>query len=190
MPAFGKLKASEMSQWIERYNSAGIDRKQIPPESTTEVAASCMAIACSDLPRSVESANALKTKTGQVILSDAIFREMSLPYANWNSLRLSPSIWLAVFRILWFLGFSQRCESYQAARRRAVIGAHKLKDLAAEHGSVLLAGHGLFNRFVAKELLSTGWQGPPTPGKQYWEFGVYCIGRHSTRDSARTCRLD
>lgn len=176
MPAFGKLKASEMSQWIERYNSAGIDQSQIPPIPAAEMAASCNAIVCSNLPRSIESAEVLKTKTGHIIHSDAIFREMDLPYATWHLLRLPPAIWLALFRILWFFGFSPRCESYKAARNRAISGAQRLKDLATEHESVLLVGHGLINRFIAKELLSTGWHGPANPGKQYWGFSVYeCI---------------
>ena len=171
MPAFGKLKAYEMSKWIETYNSAGIDRKQIPPESVTEMASNCKAVVCSDLPRSVESADVLKT--GHVHLSDSIFREMSLPYANWNSLRLSPTIWVALFRLLWFLGYSSHCESYYSSKLRAITVAQRLKELAVEHGSVLLVGHGLLNHFLAKDLLSTGWQGPTNPGKHYWEFGVY-----------------
>lgn len=173
MPAFGRLKACEMSHWIESYNSAGIDPKLVPPPHATEMAASCMAIACSDLPRSIESAKALKIKAGHVQLSDTIFREMGLPYANWNSLRLSPAIWVALFRMLWFLGFSPRCESYYSARLRAIAGAQRLKELAAEHGSVLFVGHGLLNRFLAKDLLATGWEGSANPGKRYWEFGVY-----------------
>jgi broad specificity phosphatase PhoE len=173
MPVFGRLKACEMYKWIECYNSVGIDQTVIPPARATEMAANCMAIACSDMPRSVASADALKAKEGHVHLSDSIFREIALPYANWNSLRLRPAIWVALFRLLWFLGFSPRCESYHSARLRAMTGARRLKELAAEHGSVLLAGHGLLNRFLAKELLATGWQGPASPGKQYWEFGVY-----------------
>jgi broad specificity phosphatase PhoE len=177
MPAFGKLKASEMCQWIESYNLAGIDQELIPPTRTTEMAASCNAIVCSDLPRSVESANALKSKGEHDILSDALFREMDLPCTNWTLLRLSPTIWVVLFRILWFLGFSPRCESYYSARLRAITGAQRLKELAAEHGSVLLVGHGLLNRFLAKELLSTDWEGSASPGKQYWEFGVYTSKR-------------
>lgn len=177
MPVFGKVKAYEMNKWIECYNSAGIDQTLLPPAHATEMASNCNAIVCSDLPRSVESANALKAKAGNVILSDAIFREMDLPYTNWNTLRLPSAIWVALFRILWFLGFSPRCESYYSARLRAITGAQRLKELAAEHESVLLIGHGLLNRFLAKELLSTGWQGPTSPGNQYWEFGVYTSNR-------------
>jgi broad specificity phosphatase PhoE len=173
MPVFGKLNASEMCQWIQSYNSVSIDQKLPPSANVSEMAANCKAVVCSDLPRSIESADILKAKAGHVIISDVIFREMDLPYANWNLLRLPPAIWIAMFRTLWFLGFSSQYESYYAARRRAIIGAQRLKKLAAEHESVLLVGHGLLNRFVAKELLSTGWEGPATPGKQYWEFGVY-----------------
>jgi len=171
MPASGKLKASEMHEWIESYNLAGIDRNEAPPAVATEKAAQCNAVVCSDLKRSIESAETLKA--GHVCISDAIFREFSLPCMRWNSFRLSPIIWTTLFQMLWFAGFSSQRESYRSSRLRVKAGADKLKEVAAEHGSVLFVGHGLYNYFLAKELLSTGWQGPTNPGRRYWEFGVY-----------------
>jgi len=166
-----KLKAREMREWIESYDSAGIDRTHVPPVIAIEKAAQCKAVVCSDLKRSVESAETLKA--GHVSLSDAVFREFSLPYMEWHSFRLSPMIWAAFFRMLWFAGFSAGGESFRASKRRVKRGADKLKEVAAERGSVLFVGHGLYNYFLSKELRSTGWQGPMNPGKQYWEFGVY-----------------
>jgi len=166
-----KLRACEMREWIESYDSAGIDRMHVPPVIAMEKAAQCNAVVCSDLKRSVESAGILKA--GHVYLSDAVFREFGLPCMTWHSFRLPPMIWAAFFRMLWFAGFSAGGESFRDSRLRMKRGADKLKEVAAEHGSVLFVGHGLYNFFLAKELLSTGWQGPVTPGKRYWEFGVY-----------------
>lgn len=171
LPAHGNLKACELHKWIESYNSAGINQNLMPPAKTIEIAASCNAVVCSDLPRSIQSVEALNLKP--IHISGSVFREMGLPYANWNSPRLSPTLWVAVFRILWFLGYSANSESFRSSRLRAKAGTEILEKTAMEQGSVLFVGHGLINHFIAKELLANGWQGPKSPGKQHWEFGVY-----------------
>ncbi len=168
---FGKLRASELCRWIESYNSAGIIENHQPSREAIEISHNCNAVVCSDLPRSVESARVLRIK--EINQIEPIFREMGLPYANWPSPKLSPNVWAALFRILWFFGYSSNAESLRAAKRRAASGANMLKEISYNNDSVLLVGHGFVNKFIAKELLSSGWQGPSSPGKKYWEFGVY-----------------
>ena len=68
---------------------------------------------------------------------------------------------------------ASKSESLTEARQRAFGGATLLKELATNSEVVLLVGHGIVNRFIAKELLSTGWHGPANPGTHYWEFGIY-----------------
>lgn len=171
LPVIDKLKACELHKWIESYNSAGINQNQIPPATAIEIAASCNAVVCSDLPRSIQSAGALNIK--HIHFSESVFREIGLPYASRNSPRLSPILWVALFRSLWFLGYSSNGESFRSSKLRARAGTEMLKKVALEYGSVLFVGHGLINHFIAKELLSHGWQGPKSPGKRHWEFGVY-----------------
>lgn len=175
MPGFEKLKACELYKWIDSYNSAGIVQKQPPPVRTMEMVATCKAAVCSDFPRPIQSAEALNVK---VLYSESLFREIILPYANWNSLRLSPYTWAVLFRILWSFGYSSNGESLRLSQLRARTGAQKLKQIAAEHGSVLFVGHGLINHFIAKELLSSGWQGPTSPGRKHWAFSVYTYDAH------------
>lgn len=153
------------------YNSAGINKNQTVSAQSIALAAGCNAVVCSNLPRSIQSAEALGVK--HIKFSDFLFREMDLPYANWNSPRLSPYTWVAFFRLLWFLGYSANVESFRSSKLRAIAGARKLTEIAEQCESVLLIGHGLINYFIAKELLSNGWCGPRNPGKRHWEFGVY-----------------
>lgn len=169
VPDFEKLKACELNTWIDSYNAAGIVQKP-PPVRTIEIATQCRAVVCSDFPRSTQSAAALNVK---VLHSASLFREVCLPYAKWNLLRLSPYTWALLFRIFWALGYSSHGESFRSFQLRASAGAEKLKQLATEHGSVLFVGHGLINKFIAKELLSSGWKGPRSPGWKHWAFGVY-----------------
>ncbi len=171
IPEHGKLRGNELHRWIELYNSAGIAPGFVPSQGAIEITSVCNTVVCSDLKRSIESASALGVKNINVI--EPVFREMGLPFCNFPTLKLSPSIWAALFRILWFFGYSSNSESIHEARLRASIGANRLKEMAVNNGSVLLIGHGFTNRFIAKKLLSNGWKGPKNPGKKYWEFGKY-----------------
>lgn len=171
VPVIDSLKACELPAWLEAYDSAGINQTQKPLATAVGIAAGCNSVVCSDLPRSTQSAEALNLR--HIHLSDPVFREIGLPYANWNMPRLPPKVWVALFRTLWFLGYSSNGESLRSARLRARAGSEQLKKIAAEYGSVLFVGHGLINHLIAKELLTSGWQGPRSPGKRHWEFGVY-----------------
>ncbi len=167
----GSLTALEMREWIQSYNTADIDKTCPAPAKAIAAACGCAAVVCSDLPRSMQSAQALNID--RIDYSDALFREAGLPFANWNSVRLSPYVWAALFRLIWFVRSSGNGESFVSAKLRAAACAEKLAQLAATHDSVLLVGHGLINNFIAGELRSKGWRGPSSPGRRHWSFGVY-----------------
>jgi hypothetical protein len=171
VPEYRKLRAEELHQWITSYNSAGIIPEHVPSKDAIEIANTCNLVVCSDLPRSMESAKLLRIKEINVIQS--VFREMGLPFGRFPFLKMYPNKWAALFRVLWFFGYSSNSESLKEAKIRAVVGSNFLKETATKNGSVLLVGHGFMNKFIAKELLSSGWKGPEYPGRKYWEFGVY-----------------
>ncbi|RDH86840.1 MAG: hypothetical protein DIZ78_08105 [endosymbiont of Escarpia spicata] len=171
VPELGRLRASELRHWIKLYNSAGLKRSQRPSDKAVEIAVGCNAVVCSDLPRSIESAEMLGVEV--VDFEASIFREMELPSANWPSPKLPLNVWAVLFRVLWFLGYSSNGESLREARLRALSGASRLEVIAEKHGSVILIGHGFLNRSIAKALLKSGWAGPLDPGKNHWGFGVY-----------------
>jgi broad specificity phosphatase PhoE len=167
----GNLSASEFHEWVESYNLAGLMALNKPSKKTIEIANGCNIVVCSDLPRSIESAHALEVN--KIDLVESLFREIELPHGSFPSPKLPPNVWVVLFRILCVLGYSSNGESLRAAKLRASKGANKLKEIAENNSSVLFVGHGFVNRLIAKELLSSGWQGPTSPGKQFWEFGVY-----------------
>ena len=171
LPKIDRVKAHEIRWMIELYDSAGIEEDHEPPKELVAIARACSAIVCSDLPRSVKSAEALGVS--HIYASDSMFREFELPYAQWPLLKLSPYTWAAIFRVLWILGFSANSESFQAAKRRAANCASRLHQVAEECGDVLFVGHGFLNRFVAKELRASGWSGPVSPGRRFWDYAEY-----------------
>jgi len=103
VPVIDALQACELPRWLEAYDEAGINQTQKPPAPALAIAASCRVVVCSDLPRSIQSAQALNRK--HIHLSEPGFREIGLPYASRNTPRLPPKVWVVLFRTLWFLGF-------------------------------------------------------------------------------------
>ena len=156
---------------VAAYDAAGLKADHAPPREAVQMAISCNTVVCSDLRRSVESARKLGASEPDHV--ESVFREMVLPYASFPSPRLAPGIWAAFFRACWFLGYSPNGESLCQGRLRAATGASRLRQIAADRGSVLLVGHAVVNGLIARELLATGWQGPGSPGRRHWKFGVY-----------------
>lgn len=136
------------------------------------MAQACGAVVCSDLCRSVASAERLGVS---VTHTEALFREVALPYGEWHTPKASPLFWAALFRLLWLCGYSSHGESVALAKERARQAANRLITIAKESGSVLHVGHGFMNHYISKVLIANGWNGPNNPGRKHWEFGVYNI---------------
>ena len=168
---FGNIKSGQLQAWIEAYNESGIDESHNPSIDVIEEVAKCNYIVCSHLRRSIESAHALNVH--DVHMTDLEFREMELPYSSNLPFKLSPMIWVSLFRMAWFLGYAKNCEPFKNEKQRARFCARKLINLANEYGSVAFIGHGLFNKYIVKELLANNWQGPSGPGTKYWSYAIY-----------------
>jgi len=165
------ISAHHLDRWAEAYNRAGIDPAVPPPARVRELAASAAFTLSSDLPRAIESLRALDPD--RAAPAERVFRETGLPGMPATPVRLDPEIWASVARLGWMLGWSSGTESAFRARRRAGGAARRLMELAGEHGTVLLVGHGLFNALIAWELRAKGWRGPLWPTGSYWSSAVY-----------------
>ncbi|WP_415878220.1 histidine phosphatase family protein [Methylomonas sp. TEB] len=165
----GKAKAREIGEIIRNYDLSGIADEA--PENAKQRASACHVAVCSDFIRSLESARALGF--ADVLLSDPVFREIATPHFKQGSLTMSVNAWGILLRCMSVIGFSRNGESLSMAKRRAQVAASVLIDMAHEHQSVLLVGHGFVNYFIAQELLARNWVGPTKPGGGYWEYGVY-----------------
>lgn len=167
----GKMSGAGFQNWIDAYNSADLDLSCVPSAESVNAATECRAVVCSDLPRSIASAQSLGFT--QLDLVERDFREMELPCANIPWLNCPASFWAVVFRVAWFLGYSTGVESYQQAKIRARHCAQRLIKIAQQNDSVVFVGHGFLNRFIAKELTHLGWQGQAKAARAYWGFAVY-----------------
>jgi hypothetical protein len=104
---------------------------------------------------------------------EEIFSEVDLPYSACRFPRLPVGVWAVVFRLAWFWGYSRHAEPVGSARIRARRCALRLVELAGQHQSVFLVGHGIMTTLIAKQLLLMGWSGPMRPRNRYWGFATY-----------------
>ncbi|WP_240775803.1 phosphoglycerate mutase family protein [Nissabacter sp. SGAir0207] len=172
-PALGELRpiaAGEMAQFIKHYNRADTGDDQ-PTEEGRRQAHRAAVIVSSDLPRALSSLRALGLHPSQ---THAVFREAELPVLRLPAPRLAPFSWVFLFRLLWLGGWSGEAESYRAAQQRADAACDRLVALAQKaDGPVLLMGHGIMNRLIAKRLMQRGWRQSAAPGKGHWGLGIY-----------------
>jgi len=165
-----KVTSRQMADWVKQYDVSDTG-DDIPPQSAIALMEKDPIAVSSPLPRARSSLQALGYDP---VLIDEVFKEAELPLYLIPGVRLSPFHWAVVYRLLWLCGLSRQAESLKMAKVRAASAARKLVDLAQEsHRPILLMGHGIINRLIARELKSLGWQEESQPGKGYWGTGVY-----------------
>ena len=164
----GGFSATELKQLVASYEQSDI--QGFPPEKL-KGNFDLYFVVCSDLPRSLQSAKKLGFE--QTNECHSLFAETNIPHFDGGNLRLPVSIWVLVLRIMWLFGFSKNGEAFKHAKKRSEEAANKLIELAQKHNKVILVGHGLMNRLIAKQLRQKSWQGPSSPGKNYWSFAAY-----------------
>ncbi|MGM9928130.1 MAG: histidine phosphatase family protein [Bacillus sp. (in: firmicutes)] len=168
-----RITCSDFKKWVEQYDYHGVFEERGYPLETTETVVRAKLIITSDLERSIQSATLLNPRV--ISISDALFRETGLPTPSrclWG-IKLRPGIWAVLFRLLWFCGYSKGCESLGHAKLRAKQATHQLIDYANKYQSVVLVGHGFFNRLIAKELQKQGWKGNRKTGSEHWTCTTY-----------------
>lgn len=165
-----KVTAHEMADWIKQYDHSGTG-KDMPPASSISMTSSALQVLSSPLPRALSSLKALGREPDFI---DEVFKEASLPLFNIPSLKLSPTLWTVFFRIMWLCGISRNVERLGMAKHRAAQAADILVAFAKESdGPVLLMGHGIMNRLIARELISRGWKMHRREGERYWNASTY-----------------
>ena len=160
-----RIRGSDFGEWVRRYESASLDRSQSPPVRVQKRIAEMSCLVTSTLSRSIESAAILAP--GRRTLWDALFNEAGIPTAIPFQLSLRPDHWDGLARIAWIFGWSPQTETIQQARARAIRATERLIELASEHRSVALVGHGMLNTLIARDLRGRGWSGSGSP-REYW----------------------
>ena len=169
--AHSRIRGHELGEWARRYDAAGIDRTLGPPADLQARAHACGCILASDRRRSIESARWLASDGAIRIEPD--LREAGLPDAVPIPLRLPAAVHLVIARTMWWLNWSRAAESVDATRDRADRVSEQLSALARDVESVIVVGHGMFNRFIAARLRKHGWRGPRALPSAYWSAASF-----------------
>ena len=165
-----RISSKEFSKYINRYNSAGIKSPRSSKEKTKKIFDTADIILCSNLHRSTES---VKVFNKIVLEESTLFREAELPNLGHSFLKFKPKTWLVISRLLWLLGYSKDCESFKDAKKRAQLASQKLLHYSKEHQTIVLVGHGLFNRLIKKELLLSNYIEKQKLQHKNWSYGIY-----------------
>ena len=152
--------------WWAAYGESGLAETETPPAALLEIAKRADVIIASPLPRAWQTAQALCD--GREVIADERFVEAPLPSPPIPFLRLRPTLWGVLSRVLWWLGYSGTGESRKHAKVRAASAANRLVELARGRKLVLLCAHGWFNRMIRKVLREQGWQCIYDGGDSYW----------------------
>ncbi|WP_312457095.1 histidine phosphatase family protein [Pseudescherichia sp.] len=165
----GSMNAAGMREWVSAYDASRISGS--PASAANAACLNSKLIVSSPLPRAISSLETLGVKP------DLILNELSeapLPIFNVPAIKLSPSLWLVLFRLLWLAGASSSSESCSDAKQRAKQVAERLAALAHEHDRVLSMGHGMMNKLISKELERAGWKKVTDGKSNYWGTVRYC----------------
>lgn len=170
-----RITCQEFLNWVEKYDENGVFEEQSYPIETLNKIKAANIVITSDLKRSINSAKILNSN-GEAI-SNTLFREIELPrpLTKVKGIKLYPGIWTVILRCLWFSGYSRECESWSQAKDRAKKASELLVNYAQEHKSVVLVGHGFFNRMIANELLTKGWKGKKKASARHWNCTTYSL---------------
>ncbi|WP_203363574.1 histidine phosphatase family protein [Bacillus sp. REN10] len=165
------INGSQFEEWVKQYNAAGVLAEANFPEDTKKKIACAKLVITSDLKRAIHSAHLLSHQAD--IVSSPLFREIGMPRISLAKVKAPPAFWSAVLRSCWFLGYSAQTESLHQAKKRAKEASEQLIRSATQYETIVLVGHGFFNRYIAKELENSGWKSMKRPGRKHWNCTTY-----------------
>ncbi len=173
-PTFDMTEKVCRNEWVTKldaYDAAGLKPDSHPPHALHALTQHSAAVFSSHLPRAVESARHLKPKLG--IVSTELFREAPLPRRLPLPFPCSVKTGAIITRLLWLMGYAGGAESHRQARQRAIKATQQLIEHARDSERVMLVGHGIFNLFIGRQLISQGWSRTQKPQSCYWGSAVY-----------------
>ncbi len=158
-------------EWWAAYDAGGLAADQTPDPVLVDTAREADVIFASPLRRSQETA--ARAAAARSVHTDPLFLEARLPPPPLVGLRLRPGAWGVVARLSWWLGLSGGEESRREAERRADAAAARVIAAAQGGKTVLVCGHGWFNRMMRPALLARGWRCVRDGGDGYWRSRRY-----------------
>ncbi len=160
------------ARYIDDYQAAGVDHALPPPQDLVDMVQGVKRVFCSDLQRSVESAQLLLPHAEKI--SSPLFTESPLASPPVPALRMKAPAWAVVARVAWHGGFKPGIESYGQSKSRAREATSLLIAEAEREGMAVLIAHGYFNAILGRTLRLKGWRRLDGAHRvRYWNTVVY-----------------
>jgi len=148
------ITSKMLKNWEEAYSNAPII-KDIPEDETLhQVFDEVDYILSSTLKRSHDSVALLGRS---IDASNALFNEAQIPALHGSFIKLKPTSWMLLFRLLSFVGFGRWAVTLNETKAQAKEASRTLLKLSEKHNNIILVGHGVMNWLISKELETAGW---------------------------------
>lgn len=146
-----------------------------PPRALVEEISAAHMLACSDLPRAMESAALLAA--GRSVTISPHFRELTLPipFAGWALPRAPLPVWELLGHLQWGLDILRGRDVEPGAREQALLAAEWCRDIVHElpaDACAAVVTHGVFRRLLARTLEQSGWL-PDGARRSYANWSVW-----------------
>ena len=161
-----KISIKEMNDFLIQYDFAAIDKDFKPNEKIYKSLQQIKFAFTSEMKRAKATFQYCQLNVN--VVSNNIFNEAGLPLFDKSLLKLKPKTWIALLRTLWFMGFSNKCDPKNTIKLRASKATDLLLNEAQNNDCIALFGHGVFNYFLKKQLLSKGGVLQST-----WDYGYW-----------------
>lgn len=148
------IYAKSLKEWEEAYNSAPILNLLPEPELVKSVHDADYVIS-STHRRSIDSLRLLEVRIDE---QNMLFNEAAIPALKGSLIKLKPTQWLVLFRLLSLLGAGRWARTLKETREDAKIAAQRLLELSQEYDKIVLMGHGVMNWLIRKELSKYRWK--------------------------------
>lgn len=163
------VTAKMLKSWEDEYNCAPI-MQDIPQDEALYLAFDeADHILSSTLKRTQDSIVILGSSVDE---SNALFNEAQIPTLHGHFVKLKPTSWLILFRLLSLVGFGRWAVTFKETKAQAKEASRVLVERSKEHDNIILVGHGVMNWLIRKELLALEWQSEGKDAHGNWGMTV------------------
>ena len=149
------ITSKMLKNWENAYNNAPIIRELPQNEDLYQLFDEVGYVFSSTLSRSKDSLALLDIDSD---MSHVLFNEAEIPVLKGDFIKLKPTRWLLLFRILSLLGFGRWAATLKETKAQAKEAANILFEYSKDHDNIVLMGHGVMNWLISKELRDLGWE--------------------------------
>ncbi len=163
------ITAKMLKSWEDEYNTASIIQDIPKDKALYRAFDEVDYIISSTLRRSIDSVELVGKDVNE---ANALFNEAQIPVLEGQYIKLKPTSWLVLFRLLSLIGFGRWAVTLRETKIQAKEASKILLEHSEEHDNIILVGHGVMNWLIRKELLALAWKSEGKDAHGNWGMTV------------------